>query len=1140
MSGCSHTTAARSGFFNSCPWTRALAALVAGAMGGAAMADGPAAPERMMVPHRIDFQRDLSPFVTPPSSSLPGPFTPRGSTVLYSRTVQVATLGYTFGGTPDGAGTQVDSWFDDISIPAAGLQVAGVTSPLLSICQIQLAARMGPNAPANSMNVYWTTLDETNTASGITFPPTLIANIPVPANNTGANATLVLTIGDGVNPIAGLEAVPLDMGFITQGGQPGVFGSFAIGQSIGTLNASVVGHRICTATAPNINAQSFDLFWEYDSDPNPQGAGPYGFGNPNGSFYYVIKGTPVAPTTPIACCMPGTTSAVCFVAANQDNCTKSGGNTVAGQTTCTASSCTIINCCNLSTGACTAVAGQPNCPGAQVLTGAACAPNPCAQPNPPANDECFGAFVGSPYELTIPANPTLTDQTTAGWTVSAGYDAAPGIANCTFAQKDVWYLFTATPAQATQQLQVTVTPNPASGDFTPQPLAIAVYDGGPGCPAGPGSEIACEDFANPNHAIFTGNGSLAYYFRVAFGGAATPGTTLFSINVASVVSGACCNQTNGLCVLSDTIGQCTTLPGYTVYQGDNTTCTTAPCPQGSCCATSGACAITGPSGCAPTDFTLSGSCAPNPCSGACCNPNTFACTITGESGCIGGGGAYAGGGSVCTTQGICPAPPNDQCSAAFALALGTATNGTINSATGTDLTSCSTSAIDVWYTFTPATTGNYSIKTTPATPNDVGTAVAFFTGACDPVADSDIDCAPQVIPGATNELLDTLIAGTPILIRVAAFPGDTGNFSILVSQPTGLGACCDIGAFCLIVADAADCPAPAVYRGVDSTCAAPATQCPAGSCCFPGSGQCFVTIQSFCTGVTGVWNAGDQTCGTTNCIIQAPPNDDCTTARVVTSPTFTHHVGTDGAAAEGAPISACNDATAFADQNSVWYTFTAPAAGVLNIKVNNYGTYDMLMGVYTGACTALTEIGCLDDPEPYDINVNMPAAGNVKFEIAQWGLTSGGGWLSVNTTFSTTGQCCISGACTVTTQALCTGTWTDGGTCTVNTCPPPAGICCRGATCNAAVTQANCTTTGVLAGAFYQTASGTCTGTTIAGCCHADYNKINGIEIQDIFDYINDWLAGSIFANTGGDGTPGPLAVQNIFDFINDWLAGCP
>jgi glucose/arabinose dehydrogenase len=54
--------------------------------------------------------------------------------------------------------------------------------------------------------------------------------------------------------------------------------------------------------------------------------------------------------------------------------------------------------------------------------------------------------------------------------------------------------------------------------------------------------------------------------------------------------------------------------------------------------------------------------------------------------------------------------------------------------------------------------------------------------------------------------------------------------------------------------------------------------------------------------------------------------------------------------------------------------------------------------------------------------------------------------------------------------------------------------------------------------------------------CRADFNHIGGLTIQDIFDFLNAWLAaapGSDFDNSG------TLAVADIFAFINAWFAGC-
>jgi hypothetical protein len=112
--------------------------------------------------------------------------------------------------------------------------------------------------------------------------------------------------------------------------------------------------------------------------------------------------------------------------------------------------------------------------------------------------------------------------------------------------------------------------------------------------------------------------------------------------------------------------------------------------------------------------------------------------------------------------------------------------------------------------------------------------------------------------------------------------------------------------------------------------------------------------------------------------------------------------------------------------------------------------------------------------------------------------------------------------------------------CIPNPCTAaPAGVCCRGSTCNASVSAANCTTTG-LAGAVHTTTGSACNaaGNYLTPCCYANYNKVNGVGVPDIFDFLNDWFAGSPYAYFGGNGNPTPLNVQNIFDFLNDWFAG--
>jgi hypothetical protein len=136
------------------------------------------------------------------------------------------------------------------------------------------------------------------------------------------------------------------------------------------------------------------------------------------------------------------------------------------------------------------------------------------------------------------------------------------------------------------------------------------------------------------------------------------------------------------------------------------------------------------------------------------------------------------------------------------------------------------------------------------------------------------------------------------------------------------------------------------------------------------------------------------------------------------------------------------------------------------------------------------------------------------------------------------GACCSGTACTIANASNCSGTYqSDGSVCNPNPCAP-TGVCCRGATCNASIAQASCTGD-ALAGAFFaSSAACNAANNTHSPCCYADFNKTGGITVGDIFDFLNDWFAGSKFAVVGGDGNTGTLAVQNIFDFLNAWFAG--
>jgi hypothetical protein len=60
--------------------------------------------------------------------------------------------------------------------------------------------------------------------------------------------------------------------------------------------------------------------------------------------------------------------------------------------------------------------------------------------------------------------------------------------------------------------------------------------------------------------------------------------------------------------------------------------------------------------------------------------------------------------------------------------------------------------------------------------------------------------------------------------------------------------------------------------------------------------------------------------------------------------------------------------------------------------------------------------------------------------------------------------------------------------------------------------------------------------------CPGDFNASGGVEVQDIFDFINAWFAAPLpgqLINPADFNEDGTLAVADIFDFLNGWFGGC-
>ena len=99
---------------------------------------------------------------------------------------------------------------------------------------------------------------------------------------------------------------------------------------------------------------------------------------------------------------------------------------------------------------------------------------------------------------------------------------------------------------------------------------------------------------------------------------------------------------------------------------------------------------------------------------------------------------------------------------------------------------------------------------------------------------------------------------------------------------------------------------------------------------------------------------------------------------------------------------------------------------------------------------------------------------------------------------------------------------------------PAGGVCCNGSSCLAEVTAGSCTGAHRLFVANW-TACNAIRNTQMP-CCKADYNKVGGVTVQDIFDFLVAWFARDPSADTNGDGAVTP---QDIFDFLAAWFNGC-
>jgi hypothetical protein len=410
-------------------------------------------------------------------------------------------------------------------------------------------------------------------------------------------------------------------------------------------------------------------------------------------------------------------------------------------------------------------------------------------------------------------------------------------------------------------------------------------------------------------------------------------------------------------------------------------------------------------------------------------------------------------------------PENDLPCNAKTLTLAIAAGGTTMNATvdgDGPVVSCSPSPIGggpgVWYSFTPATSGTYSI-TTCFSPSDTDLAVFTLSGCpgapvLSPIA-SACDSA-SCGSGSTNARLASLnlLAGVPYLIRVSNPTGSPTGVHTIRVDAIGGGACCD-----------------------------------------PASGACFLSTTGSCS--QGLNFQGNGTvCDPNSC----PPgaNDECTTpAPIVLGVAIT---STNAAANTSSSLSGggCAPASGFVDGKDVFFRFVPTVSTQYEITLCG-SRFDTTLSIHSGCpATAVNRIVCNDnsfpvcapgEPSSSRIASTQMLAGT-PYIIRVAGVSNATGQFTL--LINAAGVCCRGSTCSTVLAS---------------------------ATACAASLPAN---SGVGVSFVAITAGCNTSVNATSPCCLADFNKAGGVTLDDLFIFLDLWFRGSIFTDITGNGSSAP------------------
>jgi hypothetical protein len=167
--------------------------------------------------------------------------------------------------------------------------------------------------------------------------------------------------------------------------------------------------------------------------------------------------------------------------------------------------------------------------------------------------------------------------------------------------------------------------------------------------------------------------------------------------------------------------------------------------------------------------------------------------------------------------------------------------------------------------------------------------------------------------------------------------------------------------------------------------------------CEPGVGDsCFIGCRADCTcamcgngAIEAPFEACEPTddaacpghCSQQTCLCLSPTTDGCEAPRELGPLPAGDRQTVIGATKDPSdPPFAC-PAGAVPHEGTVWYAFTAPGTGRVTVD-SGESTFDSVLGVYTGACGALTPVACNDDNElGSQARIDFPVVGGTRYLI---------------------------------------------------------------------------------------------------------------------------------------------------------------